>query len=250
MTHGCARLDYATFTEGLDGKAPMFTQLRLARTLCFAGAILTFSGGAISLTATPASAHTPTVMPSCTGLAVSLLDYTGNATNNRVTTTINGVSTVADFGASYSNTFAWSPTASHTWTVVVDANRNSGNPTEFDVSFAGTEQACQTAPTTTTTTTAPTTTTTTVAPTTTAPTTTLVLSEAPTTTLALSEAPTTTATTLVASQAPVPTTVDPNTVQLPRTGDESGRIVILGLAMFGLGLTLIGLARRSRPVSS
>ena len=230
----------------------MFTQLRLARSLYVAGAILTFSGGAIGLTAAPAFAHTPSVTPSCTGLAVSFAEYeVGDGANNRVTTTIDGVPTVADFGASYSHTFTWSQTAAHTWSVVLDTNRMIGDPTAYDVTFSGTWQACQTAPTTTTTSTEPTTTTTTVAPTTT--TTTLVISEAPTTTLVLSEAPTATSTTttLVASQAPVPPTpVDPTDRQLPATGHESGRIAILGLAMFGLGLTLMGLATRSRPVSS
>ena len=236
----------------LDGKAPMSAQLRRARTLWFAGAILTLSSGAIGLTATPAFAHTPNVTPSCTGLAVSLAEYdVGNGSNNRVTTTIDGVATVADFGASYSHTFTWSQTASHTWSVVVDANRaGGGDPTQYDVTFSGTWQACQPAPTTTTTlapttttTLATTTTTTTVAPTTT----TLVLSEAPTTTLGLSDTPTTT---LVASGAPVPsTTVDLTDRQLPRTGNGSGQISILALAALGLGLILM-VVRRSRPVSS
>jgi LPXTG-motif cell wall-anchored protein len=52
---------------------------------------------------------------------------------------------------------------------------------------------------------------------------------------------------VVASQGPAaPTTV----AQLPASGHQSEGIAILGLAMFGLGLTLMGLARRSRPVSS
>ncbi|MGZ7085433.1 MAG: LPXTG cell wall anchor domain-containing protein [Ilumatobacteraceae bacterium] len=42
----------------------------------------------------------------------------------------------------------------------------------------------------------------------------------------------------------------PATPQLPTTGSESGRIAILGLAALGLGLTLLGLRRRSRPVNS
>jgi LPXTG-motif cell wall-anchored protein len=209
--------------------------------------------------ATPALAHTPTVTPSCSGLAVSLVAYEGTSTNNRVTTTIDNVATVADFGGSYSHTFSWSQTAPHTWSVVIDANRSTGNATAYDKSFSGTWQACQPAPTTTTsTTTTTTTTTTTVEPTTTTaePTTTTAGSTtttaAPTTTtttLVASEAPATTSTTLalVASQAPVPPAT---AVRLPATGTESGRIAILGLAMFGLGLTLLGLRRRSRPVSS
>ncbi|MEP7046687.1 MAG: hypothetical protein ABI949_08415, partial [Ilumatobacteraceae bacterium] len=114
--------------------------------------------------ATPAVAHTPSVTPSCSGLALSLVNYEGPDTNNRVTTTIDNVATTADFGGSYSHTTNWSQTVPHTWSVVIDANRTTGEPTTYDVSFSGTWQACQTAPTTTTTV-APTTTT--VAPTTT-----------------------------------------------------------------------------------
>ncbi|MGZ4671813.1 MAG: LPXTG cell wall anchor domain-containing protein [Ilumatobacteraceae bacterium] len=212
--------------------------------------------------ATPAFAHTPTVTPSCTGLSVTAFLYEGASNNNRVTTTIDGVATVADFGGGYSHTFNWSQTVPHTWSVVIDADRFTGDPTAYDTTFSGTWQACQPAPTTTTSTTTTTTTTTTTvaptttttAPTTTAPTTTTAGSTtttAPTTTtttLVASEAPTTaaTTTTLVASQAPVP----PATPQLPTTGSESGRIAILGLAALGLGLTLLGLRRRSRPVNS
>ncbi|MGZ4725020.1 MAG: LPXTG cell wall anchor domain-containing protein [Ilumatobacteraceae bacterium] len=212
--------------------------------------------------ATPAFAHTPTVTPSCTGLSVTAFLYEGASNNNRVTTTIDGVATVADFGGGYSHTFNWSQTVPHTWSVVIDADRFTGDPTAYDTTFSGTWQACQPAPTTTTSTTTTTTTTTTTvaptttttAPTTTAPTTTpagSTTTTAPTTTtttLVASEAPTTaaTTTTLVASQAPVP----PATPQLPTTGSESGRIAILGLAALGLGLTLLGLRRRSRPVNS
>lgn len=111
-----------------------------------------------------ADAHTPSVQPSCSGLAESFSLYEGNATNNRVTTTIDGAVSVADFGGSYSHTFAWSQTVAHVWSVVVDADRNSGNATQYDTQFSGTWQPCQTPPTTTI---APTTTTTTVPPTTT-----------------------------------------------------------------------------------
>src|SRR6476619_2676100 len=50
MTHSIRPRNTGTFTPVFDGRAPMFTQLRLARTLCFAGAILTISGGVIGLT--------------------------------------------------------------------------------------------------------------------------------------------------------------------------------------------------------
>lgn len=199
--------------------------------------------------ATPALAHTPNVSPSCSGLALSLVNYEGASTNNQVTTTIDNVATVANFGGSYSHTFNWSQTAAHTWSVVIDANRSTGDPTAYDRSFSGTWQACQAAPTTTTT--VAQTTTTTVEPTTTtvASTTTTVEPTTTTTTLLASEAPalaaTTTTTTLVGSAAESQTAA---VAQLPATGYESGRIAIVGLAMFGLGLTLLGLRRRSRPV--
>jgi LPXTG-motif cell wall-anchored protein len=214
--------------------------------------IIAVIGGVLAFS-TPALAHTPSVAPSCSGLAVSFVSYDGPSTNNRVTVTIDNVATVADFGVSYSHTFNWSQTVPHTWSVVIDANRSTGNPTAYDKSFSGTWHACQTAPTTTTTV-APTTTTTiapaatTVAPTTpiVEPTTTTV-EPATTTVLVASEGPATSTTVaLVASAGPVPRTA---TVQLPATGYASDTIAILGLAMFGLGLTLLALQRRSRPVN-
>ena len=208
--------------------------------------IIAVIGGVLAF-ATPALAHSPSVAPSCSGLAVSFVSYEGPSTNNRVTITIDDGVTVADFGGSYSHTFNWSQTVPHTWSVVIDSNRSTGNPTQYDASFSGEWQECKTAPTTTTTV-APTTTT--VAPTTTTvePTTTTV-EPATTTTLVASEAPatpTTTTVALVASAGPVPPAA---AVQLPATGYASETIAILGLAMFGLGLTLLGLHRRSRPVS-
>ncbi|MGZ4679273.1 MAG: hypothetical protein ACXV4D_03810, partial [Ilumatobacteraceae bacterium] len=97
--------------------------------------------------ATPAFAHTPTVTPSCTGLSVTAFLYEGASNNNRVTTTIDGVATVADFGGGYSHTFNWSQTVPHTWSVVIDADRFTGDPTAYDTTFSGTWQACQPAPT-------------------------------------------------------------------------------------------------------
>jgi LPXTG-motif cell wall-anchored protein len=209
--------------------------------------IIAVIGGVLAF-ATPALAHTPSVAPSCSGLAVSFVSYEGPSTNNRVTTTIDNVATVADFGGSYSHTFNWSQTVPHTWSVVIDANRSTGNPTAYDASFSGAWQACQAAPTTTTTV-APTTTTTVAPATTTVEPTTTTVEPATTTTLVASEGPatpTTTTVALVASAGPVPPTA---AVQLPATGYASDTIAILGLAMFGLGLTLLGLHRRSRPVS-
>jgi LPXTG-motif cell wall-anchored protein len=189
--------------------------------------------------ATPALAHTPSVVPSCSGLGISLVSYESPGTNNRVTTTIDNVATVVDFGGSYSNTFNWSQTVSHTWSVVVDANRSTGDATAYDESFSGTWQACQTAPTTTTTV-APTPTTVEPTTTTVAPTTTTV-APTTTTTVVASEAPASPSTTIVARVAPAADA-------LPATGYASGTIAIIGLAMFVLGVSLLGLRRRSRPV--
>ncbi len=96
-----------------------------------------------------ASAHTPSVVKSCSALTVTLTNYEGNAQNNVITTTIDGTSTVAHFAGSYSHTFAWSTTADHTYSVVIDANLHTGNATQFDATFQGSQTHCET-PTTTT----------------------------------------------------------------------------------------------------
>src|SRR6185295_16429369 len=57
MTHSIRPRNTGTFTPVFDGRASMFTQLRLARTLCFAGAILTISGGVIGLTSVTSFAN-------------------------------------------------------------------------------------------------------------------------------------------------------------------------------------------------
>ena len=292
----------------------MFNQRRLARTLCFAGAILTLSGGAIGLTSvTTFAAPNPNPVGPGDTIAVNNtpFDSTGqqcdpsrdgwhfimNQLEYPVGATIDG----ADFGP-INITFSDSSTAQAMFTDLSGTLANPGTTAHFlnntvnqtgnftissatmtfpsgsDITGYGnfvishppcgtvntttTSTTTTVAPTTTTSTTTTTvapTTTTTVAPTTTtlapttttaAPTTTTTVAPT-TTTLVLSEAPvppTTTTTTLVASQAPVP----PATVvvQLPATGTDSGRLAILGLTLFGLGLTLMGLSRRSRPVSS
>lgn len=128
--------------------------------------------GAVVLTTTTlvsiAEAHTPSVVPSCTGLTINLVNYEGGSTNNSIAVTIaNGgdgsSSGQTMFGGSYSHTFAWSQIVSHTYTVVIDANLHTGDPAKYDKTFTGTWQPCQ-APTTTTIDRDPTTT---VAPTTT-----------------------------------------------------------------------------------
>jgi hypothetical protein len=100
--------------------------------------------------------HVPSVSDDCDGLDVELSNYEttpGSGLNNRVTVTIDGTAQVFDFDSDFTQSFGWSQTANHTWTVVIDANRNNGNATEFDTSFQGTQTACQetTIPETTTT---------------------------------------------------------------------------------------------------
>ena len=106
-----------------------------------------------------ASAHTPNVSDNCGGLAVSFTSYEGTSTNNQLTVTIDGNSQVFFFASGYSNTFPWSSAVNHSWSVAVDANRNSGDTTRYDWSASGTQVACN--PTTSTSTSTSTTTSTT-----------------------------------------------------------------------------------------
>lgn len=69
---------------------------------------------------------------------------------------------------------------------------------------------------------------------------------APTINLVLSQVPLPPSTTVaVASEAPS-TTLGGSTVALPKTGNSSGRLALLGVGLLGLGLTLSALARRPR----
>ncbi len=97
-----------------------------------------------------------------------------------------------------------------------------------------------------------------------APTTTT--TEALTTTTTKAVAPTTATMARALSEAPATTTTTPIEVlfggegsaaaasptarQLPTTGTESGQLALLGVAILGLGLTLLGVARRYGPVGS
>ena len=91
--------------------------------------IIAVIGGVLAF-ATPALAHTPSVAPSCSGLAVSLVNYEGPSTNNTVTIKIDDATTVADFGGSYSQTFNWSQTAPHTWSGA-RSHRSTGSATQY-----------------------------------------------------------------------------------------------------------------------
>lgn len=114
--------------------------------------LLVLSAATVAATAAlagHASAHTPNISDSCTGLTVSLTSYQGPASNNQITVVIDGVSQSFDFGASFNRTFPWTPTQSHTWTVVVDANQDvQRDRTTYDFTQNGSEAACQATSTT------------------------------------------------------------------------------------------------------
>ena len=211
-----------------------------------------------------ASAHTPRVEPNCSGLVVILDNYEAPATNNRVSITIDGAAQSFLFGPDFEQTFSWSSTSNHTWSVFVDANLTNGSPTEYDSTFSGTQVACvattTTTTATTTTTTAPPTTTTTVAPTTTtttpgATTTTLAgatttTTGAPTTTVEQA-GPTTTAsvgqqgpTSSVNQSSGAATTVGGS---LPATGagDDSASLIVVALTLIGIGGVMLRLTSKS-----
>ena len=121
-------------------------------------------------------AHTPMADADCHGLKVSLTRYEGPATNNTVTVTIDGDESTWSFGTSWSDEFSWSPDDAHDWSVLVDANRETGDPDRYDWSATGEQPACTptssstTAPTSSTTTSSTTSTTTSSTTSTTVPT--------------------------------------------------------------------------------
>ncbi|CAE7779942.1 unnamed protein product [Symbiodinium sp. KB8] len=105
-------------------------------------------GGIVIMAPQAASAHTPTVAPSCSGLSVELKWYEhhadgatlGSYINNRVTVTINGVPESFDFPGYWAQDFTWSATQDNTWSVVIDANLYTGHPTAYDTEFSGTQE--------------------------------------------------------------------------------------------------------------
>jgi hypothetical protein len=216
--------------------------------------------GATLISAGTASAHTPNVHDECDGLYVVLTNYestAGDAFNNKVTITIDGVATDYEFDASFSRTDSWTQFAPHTWSVVIDANRNNGNTTQYDVSYQGTQTPCQ--PTTTASTTTTTTTTTTLAPTTTTtePTTTTTCPDCVINTVVITEPTTTTTetptTTIIVStdEPPLPTTTTTTTTlapvttpgALPPTGGGNSNVAIVAAIAVILGVGSLVLAR-------
>ena len=199
-----------------------------------------------------AHAHIPSVSDSCTGLNVQMSAYEGGSNNNRVTVTIDGGVQVFDFGGSFTRSFTWTPTASHVWTVAIDANRIVGNPTEFDTSFNGSEAPCQSTTTSTTTTSTsapstsspPDTTTTTTPATTTTPTDPSTTSTSSTSTLpSTSAAPPSSANPDTTSPTAPPEPLDPD---LPATGFPTTLAAGVALIVVALGGGAV-LAARRRP---
>lgn len=206
----------------------------------------------------PVWAHTPSVLTSCHGISVRFTQYEGDVSNNHLTVTVDGsVIRSLDFADSTSGAWEWNP-AGHAWAVDVDANINTGDPTQYDYHASGAQPSClQT--TTTTPTTAPTTTitaaptTTVAAPTTTAsPSTSTPGSAAPTssvspsTTLA-SDAPSATTAHVAVAPAPVPS-APVSGAELPATGgNHNGTLTVAGFILaLGFLFVLAGW-RRSRP---
>ena len=94
----------------------------------------------------PASAHTPEVDPTCTGLTVTLENYgatAGEPTPNAVTVVIDGDEVAnVEFGAAFSGSYDFADTTTgHEYAVTVDARDNA-----YDRFFEGTTDACVTPP--------------------------------------------------------------------------------------------------------
>lgn len=233
----------------------------MKRTLAFLAIPIT----AVAFLAIPAavgSAHKPNVESTCSKLKLDFTDYEGDATNNTVTVTIKtaGHTQVVaySFASHLSKDVPWSTTASHTWTVNLNANIHTGDPTKWDFSQKNIQAACNPPATSTTlppngppVTEAPATTVPGSVPTSTAPATTAL---ATTTTVDLCAdscvlAGGTTTTVLVAQDVG-PTTPRPTTprapaqTQLPATGDDTGLQAAVAVAVLMLGLGLIRITRR------
>lgn len=102
------------------------------------------AGAALVLLAgtAPATAHTPEVDPTCTGVTVTLANYattTDEPTPNGIIVTVDGVEVENDaFGAAFSGQYDFADTTiGHAYTVTVDAVG-----TTYDRFFEGTTEAC------------------------------------------------------------------------------------------------------------
>lgn len=100
----------------------------MKRTLAGVAVTTLALGGMLVATAAPASAHTPSVTPTCDSLHVDLRAYP-NAT---VTVTIDDVEeVVSEFQGSFDETFTFDGATSHSWQVVVDAHDNDSYDRTF-----------------------------------------------------------------------------------------------------------------------
>lgn len=82
-----------------------------------------------------ASAHTPNQTVACSGWSVTLTQYEGGTNNNSITITIDGVPATSNFGGSFSASGSWDQYADHTFKYVIDANKVSGNATQYDKTY-------------------------------------------------------------------------------------------------------------------
>lgn len=210
-----------------------------------AGAVL-LGTAAIVLLPGVASAHTFSAADDCGGLSWAARDFESDPGQpNTIVVTVDGAIVYSDlnFGANDIGSRPWTPTADHTWSIVVNAPG-----TDHDYNPSSTQRACQptTTSTTTTTSTVPkeTTTSTSSTTTTTNPTTDLSSTSTSTpdpTSTSVADSGTTTAPTTV----PAPT--DPTPTQppsLPSTGSSNGPVLAVAAALLMLGSGAVRVARR------
>ena len=104
----------------------------------------------VILSALPALAHTPSIQAKCDGLKVSLTFY-NTRYDNSVVVTIDGVvvDSESDFGTTYTGSFPWDDTVSHSYLVVVAAWDDPNGEKGWSFSHQGSQQACRQVTTTT-----------------------------------------------------------------------------------------------------
>ena len=112
--------------------------------IAIVGTLLLAAGISVAVAA-PVSAHTPVQTVSCTTLSFQATAYetrTGNATPNKVTIVIDGVTRIDTwFGKSYRTLLSLDPTMSQTWSIVVDAVGGT-NDTQYDWKASGVTTPC------------------------------------------------------------------------------------------------------------
>lgn len=94
-----------------------------------------------------ASAHTPNQAVACAGWSVTLTNYEGGTNNNDIVITVDGTPTTYAFGGSLSKSGTWDQYADHAFQYVINANKVSGNATQYDHSYGPVTQThCKTNP--------------------------------------------------------------------------------------------------------